>query len=421
MTKPEKVEKTSKEIAGVEGLPLKQTDQLKPYPKNARTHTKEQITKVANSIKAFGWTNPILVGRDNVIIAGHCRLLAAKELGLTEVPIRDLSHMTKAQAQAYVIADNQLALNAGWDNGILGDELNELNDLGFDLELLGFPGDELDALLEGPIEPIDTDEDGGVPESFETRCKLGDVWLLGDHRLMCGDSTNALDVSKLCKDFAPNLMVTDPPYGVNYDPSWREGADLGAGERSTGKVLNDDRANWAETYSLFTGSVAYIWHGGLHTHEVAQNIIDCGFNLVAQIIWVKQHFVLSRGDYHWQHEPCWYAVRKGSKHFYNGARDQASIWEIKNNNSFGNSNKEETVGHGTQKPLECMLRPIINNSKEREHVYDPFGGSGTTLIACEKSKRKCLMMELSPTYCDMILQRWENLTEQKATLEAFDG
>ena len=403
------------------GSHLKQIDQLKPYPKNARTHTKEQITQVANSIKEFGFTNPILYGKGNVIIAGHCRVLASRQLGMKEIPAIDLSHMSKAQAQAYVIADNQLALNAGWENGILAEELHELNDLGFDMDLLGFSADALEALLKDPEEPIEFGEDGGIPQDVETRCKPGDVWILGSHRLKCGDSTNPLDVGSLLGGSTPNLMVTDPPYGVNYDPSWREGADLGVGERSTGKVLNDDRANWSEAYSLFTGSVAYVWHGGLHAHTVAQNLIDCGFNLVTQIIWVKQHFVLSRGDYHWQHEPCWYAVRKGSKHFYNGARDQATTWDIKNNNSFGNSDKEETVGHGTQKPIECMLRPISNNSKEGDHVYDPFGGSGTTLIACEKSKRKCLMMELSPEYCDIILARWEKLTEAKATLEVSNG
>ncbi len=403
------------------GLLLKQIDLLKPYPKNARTHTDAQVTEVANSISEFGWTNPILVGKDNVILAGHCRLLAAKKLGLSEVPTIDLSHMTKAQAQAYIIADNRLAQNAGWDNGMLSSEVKDLDDLGFDLSLLGFSADELEQLLKDPEDEVEFGDGDAMPEDVETRCKPGDIWLLGNNRLMCGDSTNPEHVSRLLVDHAPNLMVTDPPYGVNYDPSWREGADLGVGERSTGKVLNDDRADWSEAYSLFTGSVAYIWHGGLHTHEVAQNIIDCGFNLVTQIIWVKQHFVLSRGDYHWQHEPCWYAVRKGSTHAYNGARDQATTWDIKNNNSFGNSDKEETVGHGTQKPIECMLRPIMNNSKEGQYVYDPFGGSGTTLIAAEKSKRRCLMMELSPNYCDIIVKRWEDFTKQTATLEGADG
>lgn len=420
--------KPSQQPIEIKGSRLKQIDILIPSATNARTHSKKQVTKIANNIEFIGWTNPVLVWRDDdfdegkfLIIAGHGRIAAAKQLGMTEVPCIDLTGLSEDEARATVIADNQLAIEAGWHREMLQSELRSLKELGFPIEIIGFDQDELDELLKEDIVLGGLTEDDESIADAPTRCKPGDLWILGDHRLLCGDSTNPLDVSKLCQELEPNLMVTDPPYGVNYDPKWREGADLGVGKRSTGKVLNDDRANWSEAYSLFTGSVAYIWHGGLHTHTVAQNIIDCGFNLVTQIIWVKQHFVLSRGDYHWQHEPCWYAVRKGSKHFYNGARDQASTWDIKNNNSFGNADKEETLGHGTQKPIECMLRPIMNNSKKGSYVYDPFGGSGTTLIAAEKTSRKCLMMELSPTYCDVILKRWEDFTGKLAVLEEQGG
>jgi site-specific DNA-methyltransferase (adenine-specific) len=239
------------------------------------------------------------------------------------------------------------------------------------------------------------------------------------------------------------LMVTDPPYGVNYDPEWRERADKGVNPRSKGKVLNDDRADWTEAYKLFPGDVAYVWHPSHTTHLFAQHLESCGFSLITLIIWAKQHFVLSRGDYHNQHEllwyasrpqakkqkkadkpdytathePLWYATKKGKKHNWQGRRDQTTVWDIANNNRFGNPHMEEKFGHGTQKPLECMLRPILNNSAKGQEVYDPFCGSGTTLIACEKSDRICYAMELSPAYVDMTLARWEKETGREAVLE----
>lgn len=260
-----------------------------------------------------------------------------------------------------------------------------------------------------------TDPDEVPEKSKKVVSKLGDVWILGQHRLKCGDSTNENDVSSLLQNVKPNLMVTDPPYGVNYDPAWREGADLGVGKRSKGKVLNDDKADWTEAWALFPGNIAYIWHGGLHSSTVAKSLKDNGFKLRAQIIWVKQHFVLSRGDYHWQHEPCWYAVKHKGE--WAGDKKQTTVWEIKNNNSFGNSKKEETVGHGTQKPIECMKRPILNNSSEGQVVYDPFLGSGATIIAAEMVNRICYGLELSPQYCDMIIKRWQNFTGNEAFLE----
>lgn len=384
---------------------------LKDYDRNPRRMSKDAFSKLCESLKQDGYHGRILVDTDGVIIGGHSRKKALLASGFKKgdsvtvlVPNRKLS---QEEFDRLNIRDN---LPYGeFDFDMLANH--------FDAEKLiewGMPEDWLSFEKE-VIEATDEDDEAvGIPP--DPICKPGDLWVLGDHRLICGDSTDPLIVSRLYGDAIPGLMVTDPPYGVKYDPQWREGADLGVGKRSTGKVLNDDRVDWTEAYTLFPGTVMYVWHAGRHTHTVAQNIIDCGFELVSQIIWAKQHFALSRGDYHWQHEPCWYAVKKGEKHNWQGARDQATIWQIKNNNSFGNSDKEETTGHGTQKPMETMLRPILNNSKESDYVYDPFLGSGTTLMACEKSKRKCLAVELSPAYCDAIIARWEKMTKQKATL-----
>ena len=240
---------------------------------------------------------------------------------------------------------------------------------------------------------------------------IGDIWVLGSHRIICGDSTDPDTIKKLLGDEKPNLMVTDPPYGVEYDPAWRE-ESAGKGARSKGKVLNDDRADWTQTWQLFPGNIAYVWHGGLHSATVAQNLEACGFKLRAQIIWAKQHFALSRGDYHWQHEPCWYAVR--NKGNWCGDRKQATIWNIKNNNAFGNSEAEETFGHGTQKPVECMRRPILHTTQKGEAVYEPFSGSGTTIMACEQTERRCYAVELNPLYVDMAVKRWEKTTKKSA-------
>jgi DNA modification methylase len=283
--------------------------------------------------------------------------------------------------------------------------MDELLSFGMDKEMLAPIFDKT------ILEEIGGEEEIEVPE--EATSKLGDIYMLGSHHLMCGDSTNPQHVEKLMDGAKPILMVTDPPYGVNYEPEWRN--EVGKGGRNTGKVLNDDRYDWSDTYSLFTGDVAYVWHSTKYTHKFAENLENCGFDLVNLVIWKKQHLVLSRGDYHYQHEPLWYGVRKGKKHNWQGKRDQTTVWDIDNNN-YGAKTKEEQTGHGTQKPIECMLRPILNNSAQGESVYDPFGGSGTTLIACERSKRNCYMMELSPAYVDVIIKRWEKETNQKAVL-----
>ncbi len=400
-------------------------DTLVPNPRNSRTHSEKQIKKLASIIKEFGFNEPVHISNGNVLICGHARVEAAKRIGLFDVPAIYLGHLSEAQQKAYLIAHNKIALEAGWDNSLLKEDLIELRDLGFDLELTAFDKEEIDKFIAVDDKMMGLSDPDAIPDlaaNYEPVTKLGDIWLLGEHRLMCGDSTMVDNVLALLKNDVcrPNLMVTDPPYGVKYEPEWRDEANLGVGERSKGKVENDDRVDWTDAYSLFSGNVVYVWHAGKYSPEVAAHLKTCNFEIVSQIIWVKQHFALSRGDYHWQHEPCWYAVKKGQNHAWQGARDQSTTWEINNNNSFGNPNAEKTWGHGTQKPIDCMARPIINNSKVGEYVYDPFGGSGTTLIACEKLARKCLMMELSPAYCDVIIKRWEEFTGKKAVHEAMD-
>lgn len=384
-----------------------QVESLLPYARNARTHSASQIAQIAASIVEFGWTNPVLISGDGEIIAGHGRVEAAKLLGLAEVPVIVLSHLSPAQRRAYVIADNKLALNAGWNDEILAAELAALNLDGFDLALTGFAGREIDALLK----LLDGDEDGANGgESIaagDPVTQPGDLWTLGAHRLLCGDSTVATDVERLLAGGKPHLMVTDPPYGVEYDADWRNHSlrsDGSAdGGRTIGVVMNDDRADWSEAWALSPADVTYVWHSGTQSHVVAESLIASGFEIRSQIIWAKSNLVIGRGDYHLKHEPCFYAVRKGKTGHWQGSRKQTSLWEI------DKPMKSET-GHSTQKPLECMSIPIENNSARGDGVYDPFCGSGTTLIAAEKMGRVCYAMELSPAYCDIIVDRWARLT-----------
>ncbi|WP_236869668.1 DNA modification methylase [Candidatus Bandiella numerosa] len=381
---------------------------LKEYDKNPRKIKKEQLDKLTAHINEDGYHQRIIVNTDYTIIGGHQRKKALLQAGykpsdVIEVLMPEWT-LQQQELDRINVRDN---LNFGeFDFDILQEQFNleELEEFGFDKEFL----ETLEPVI---IPSIDEDEIEQLPANPVS--KLGDLYILGNHRLLCGDSTNAEHVSRLLDGTNPILMVTDPPYGVSYKPEWREVA--GKGARAKGTVLNDDRYDWSDAYSLFTGDVAYIWHSSSYTHKFAEHIENCDFKLISLIIWSKQHFALSRGDYHGQHEPLWYAVKRGRQHNWQGKRDQSTIWEINNNNVFGGGGEEQT-GHGTQKPIECMLRPIINNSKVGEGVYDPFGGSGTTLIACEKSDRNCYMMELSPAYVDIIVQRWEKITGEKAVL-----
>ena len=402
-------------VEAIEKWPL---DRLLPYAANARTHSESQVAQLAGSIAEFGFNVPLLVDERGVLIAGHGRLLAARHLGLTEVPVIRLNHLTDAQARAYRLADNQLVLNAGWDDELLAAELARLQEDGFSLDLIGFTDEDLDRLMaeaDAEGDGVGEGDENEIPEPpADPVTRPGDLWILGKHRLLCGDSTSATDVERLLAGVVPHLMVTDPPYGVEYDPSWRNQAGVSSTAR-TGKVANDDRADWREAWALFPGEVAYVWHAAIFAKTVAESLEANDFKVRAQIIWSKPRFVLGRGDYHWQHEPCLYAVRKSGTGHWQGARDQATVWAIGN----GGDEDEATI-HGTQKPVECMRRPILNNSAEGDSVYEPFAGSGTTVIAAETTGRVCFAMELNPAYADVTVGRWQKMTGQKAILDG-DG
>jgi DNA modification methylase len=393
-----------------------QVADLAPYAKNARQHPPEQIDQIAASMERFGFTIPMLVGEDGTIIAGHGRLMAAAQLGLAEVPVMVARGWSEEDRRLYTLADNRLAEIAEWDPEMLRIELGELReDFGIeDMSLIGFSAEDLaeilpDALIDTTGGLTDPDDVPEVPETPVTR--PGDVWILGKHRLLCGDSTVATDVEKVLNGVTPLLMCTDPPYGVEYDPSWRN--QVGAAKtKRTGKVLNDDRADWREAWALFPGDVAYVWHGALHAREVIESLEACGFSLRSQIIWAKERLVLSRGDYHWQHEPCAYAVKKTGKGHWAGDRKQTTLWQIPS------KDQDAKTVHGTQKPVECMRRPIENNSSPGQAVYEPFMGSGTTLIAAEMSGRVCFGIELNPAYVDVAVERWQQFTGETAVLES---
>jgi DNA modification methylase len=379
---------------------------LRGYDKNARTHSAEQIDQLVASIREWGWTQPILVDETDMVVAGHGRLAAAQKLGIAEVPVIVATGWSEQQKRAYALADNQLALNAGWDMDLLKVEIAELQVGQFDVGLMGFGEGflaDLFATKAGKTEPDDIPD---VPANAVTQA--GDVWLLGDHRIICGDSTDPAVVGALLGDVKPHLMVTDPPYGVEYDPTRTSN-----NKAKAGKVLNDDRADWTEAWAVFPGDVAYVWHASMFTTTVLASLETCGFKHRSMIIWAKDRMTLGRGDYHWQHEPCWYVVREGKTGHWVGGRDKTTVWNIKAREDAGH-------GHGTQKPVECMKRPIENNSQPGDAVYEPFSGSGTTIIAGEMTGRRVHAVELNPVYVDVAVKRWQAFTGKQAVLAGTD-
>ena len=408
----------------VERWPL---DRLVPYAKNSNMHSPEQVSQLAASMKEWGWTMPCLVAEDGTIIAGHGRVMAATQLGFTEVPVMVATGWSEAQRRAYVIADNKLARNSTTDSEMLARELRELVDMNFAVDLMGFNQDELaDLLVQGTDGLTDPDEVPAAPETPVSR--LGDIWVLGDHRIGCGDSTDAAFVAKVLNGVVPIVMVTDPPYGVEYDVDWRNEAFKKSDKLATGKVLNDDIADWRAAWALFPGRIAYVWHVSLHAHKVAESLLSCGLRVRSQIVWVKNQLVISRGAYHSQHEPLFYAVREdeidwqadhelalytvkeGQTANWRGGRKQSTVW-------FIDKNLKSETGHSTQKPIECMKRPIENNASPGQWVYEPFSGSGTTIIAGEMTGRRVAALELNPPYVDIACLRWQNFVGSKATLE----
>jgi site-specific DNA-methyltransferase (adenine-specific) len=383
-------------------------DKLIPYAKNSRTHSPEQVTQIAASIKEFGFRNPILV--DGVgIIAGHGRLLAAQKLGLDKVPTLDCSDMTESQKKAYIIADNKLALNAGWDTAMLTIEMKELQEEGFDLELLGFDDKELNALLEPEVVQGLTDEDA-VPETpKEATTKLGDIYILGKHRLMCGDSTSITDMEKLVNGQPVDMCLTDPPYNVAYEGGTKEKLTIqnDSMEDSEFRQFLRDAFVAADTV-MKAGAVFYIWHADSEGYNFRGACHDTGWKVRQCLIWKKSSLVMGRQDYHWIHEPCLYGWKEGASHLWSADRKQTTILEF---------NKPTRNGeHPTMKPVELFEYQMLNNTKGGDIVLDSFGGSGTTLIAAEKHGRYARIMELDPKYCDVIVKRWEDFTGEKAVL-----
>jgi DNA modification methylase len=389
-----------------------------PYPNNPRTHPDSQIELLATLMQKHGVDQPIVVDEHGFILKGHGRRLAAVKAGFEEFPVVIHRGLSENDKRAIRLADNQVALLSGWNEELLRVELNDLSKAGYDMPLLGFDNVQLVSFMANV--PTGNPE-APVPEPpANPVSRAGDLWVLGKHRILCGDSTNEKEVERLMEEGEPLLMVTDPPYGVDYDPAWRY--QLDDIKRSTGKVKNDDRSDWRKAWALFEGDVAYVWSSDLHLRESIESLESAGFQLRAQIIWAKEHFVIGRGDYHFQHEPCCYAVRKGRKGHWSGDRKQATVWQIDNSAFQGGTQGEENTAtqHGAQKPVECMRRPIQNNSQPGASVYDPFLGSGTTLIAADLLNRFCLGIELNPAYVDVAIERWQTFAKAEAKLDG-DG
>jgi DNA modification methylase len=378
----------------------RKVEDLIPYARNSRTHSDEQVAQIAASVREFGWTNPVLVDGENGIIAGHGRILAARKLGMDEVPCIELAGLTDTRRRAYIIADNKLALNAGWDDELLAIEFAELADAGFDNLLTGFTQDEIDALTPEQIPEGLTDEDA-VPElQAEPVSKLGDVWVLGKHRVMCGDSTSIDAVETLTQGQKVDMVFTDPPYGVDYKG-----------------IKNDDRSGLEDLLrSAFgnflaaakSGASIYVFHSD-RCADIFHKVFREFFHFSSMIIWAKNSLTLSQTDYQSMHEPCLYGWMDNGKHAWHSDRKQTSVWRF---------DKERVEGHTTPKPVELVAKAINNSSKGGDAVIDLFGGSGSTLIACEKTGRHARLMELDGRYVDVIVRRWAEFTGKDPILES---
>lgn len=384
---------------------------LIPFAKNSRTHSDAQVAQIAASIREFGFTNPVLVDEANGIIAGHGRVLAARKLKLPEVPCIRLAHLTDAQKRAYVIADNKLALNAGWDEAMLKLELADLKALDFDLDLTGFNTDEIDALLAEPGTEGLTDPDDTPEPPVEPVTRLGDVWVCGQHRVMCGSSLEMTAMERLCGDQRVDMLLTDPPYNVAYEGGTKEKLTIkndSMGDEAFRTFLRD--AFVTADAMLKPGAVFYIWHADLEGYNFRGACKDAGWQVRQCLVWKKSSLVLGRQDYQWRHEPCLYGWKDGASHLWAADRKQTTILEFDKPSRNGE--------HPTMKPVALFEYQLLNNTKGGDIVLDSFGGSGTTLIAAEKNGRIARIMELDPKYVDVIVKRWEDFTGQKAVLES---
>lgn len=396
------------------GLKLEEvpTTTLIPYAGNSRTHSEEQVAQIAASIREFGFLVPILATGDNDIIAGHGRLLAAQKLGLEEVPVVRADHLTEAQRRAYVIADNKLALNAGWDLDMLESEIKGLDDLGFDVELLGFSEDEIKDMLAEKTTGLTGDDE--VPDIEDDPVTAeGDIWVMGKHRLICGDATRIDQLEAVCEGQLVDMLQTDPPYNVDY---------VGKTEKELtiqNDSMSDDafRAFLVDVYTaahavMKPGAVFYIWHADSEGYNFRGAAHEMGWQIRQCLIWKKQHMVMGRQDYHWQHEPCLYGWKDGAAHLWATDRKQTTILEF--------DRPSASREHPTMKPVDLIEYQVLNNTKGDDLVLDPFMGSGTTIIACEKNGRRARGVELDPRYCDVAVKRWQDFTGEKAIREA-DG
>jgi site-specific DNA-methyltransferase (adenine-specific) len=419
-------------------------DKLIPYVNNAKQHSEEQVTKIASSIREFGFVNPVLIDKDYNIIAGHGRVMAAKKLGWDEVPCLFVEGLTEAQRKAYILADNRLGELAEWDMELVTSELEMLQEMEFDIDLTGFE-------LAEPDVQIQEDE---IPEEVEPRCKKGDIWQLGEHRLICGDSTETSVIEKLMGGATADLLLTDPPYNVALGYHMRPSEAKQLNRRTDGLVIENDAFNSEEDFlhfleSAFTcgnnalkpGGVFYIWHAHNWSKPFFTAVGTVGWQIRECLVWNKSVFAMGRQDYQWKHEPCIYGWKDGAAHYFIDDRTQATVIEDAKEINPDKMKKTELVAlvkdlltqkisttvlcedkpsrsemHPTMKPIKLFARLIKNSSKIGENVLDIFGGSGSTLIACEQLKRKCYMCELDEHYCDVIIQRWENFTGQKAVL-----
>ncbi len=385
---------------------------LIPYARNARTHSDEQIAQIAGSIKEFGFNNPVLIDKDNGVIAGHGRLAAARKLGLKEVPCIRLEHLTETQRKAYILADNRIALNSGWEAELLSLELSELLDGGVNLESLGFDADEIDALL-NKIEPTEglTDEDATPEVPEEPVTKPGDVWILGKHRLMCGDSTSFQALEALCQDQAVDMWLTDPPYNVAYEGKTKDALKIQNDSMDDEQFRQFLRDSYVAADAVMKpGAVFYIWHADSEGYNFRGAAQDAGWKVRQCLIWKKQTMVMGRQDYHWKHEPCLYGWKDGAGHLWAADRKQTTILEF--------DRPSRNAEHPTMKPVALFEYQMLNNTKGGDIVLDSFGGSGTTLIAAEKNGRIARLMELDAKYCDVIVKRWQDFTGKQATLES---
>ena len=397
---------------------------LKPFARNSRTHSPEQVAQLAASIREFGFTNPVLIDKNNGIVAGHGRASAAQSLGLVSVPCLRLESLTEAQIRAYVIADNRLAENAGWDRDILAAELRGLLDEGFDASLTGWDGDDLDELLAiADATPEGETPADQVPEPLpQAVSRTGDVWVMGRHRLVCGDSTAAAPFAVLMAGEMADMVFTDPPYGVNYQDSILDGPGKTRSNQTrvrhdiANDALNDEqqKAFWLGAFRqihavLKPGGAYYVCspQGG-RMMMMMMMMQEAGLPQRHEIIWRKNRFVLGRADYHYQHEPILYGWKEGAGHNWYGGRDKCSVWDV--------PAPQKSDLHPTMKPVDLIEIALANNSKAGDIVLDAFGGSGSTLIACERTGRGCRMVELDAHYCDVIVRRWQQFTGQLAHL-----